>query len=131
DKPGTTGYAAIPELAVAQERPLWGRCPSGDFSAVGRDDPAPQIPRPRRNWRWRRTLWGRLYAGQRRWDRCPIVDFTAVGRDKPGPTQVPRPRRNWRWCRTLWGRLYAGQRRWDRCPSGDFSAVGRDKPGPT
>src|SRR5690606_26522946 len=49
-------------------------------------NPAPQIPRPPRDWRWRRTLWGRLHAGQREWGRCRSVDFTAVGRDKPGPT---------------------------------------------
>src|SRR5690606_21076719 len=65
----------------------WDRFPIVDFTAVGRDKPGPtQVPRPRRNWRWCRTLWGRLYAGQRRWDRCPSGDFSAVGRDKPGPT---------------------------------------------
>src|SRR5690606_27219449 len=93
-------------------------------------NPAPQIPRPPRDWRWRRTLWGRLYAGQREWGRCRSVDFTAVGRDKPGPTDSEAAR-NWRWRRTLWGRLHAGQREWGRCRSVDFTAVGRDKPGPT
>src|SRR5690606_33079685 len=94
---------------------LWISPPSAGMN------PAPQVSRRPRSWWRRRTLWGRLHAGQRRWGRCPSGDFSAVGRDKPGPTgyaAVPE--------------LAVAQERplWGRCPSGDFSAVGRDDPAP-